>query len=121
MRKLFAILALLVLMMAPTVAHAELVVWDEAEDGGVPKGVVGHDGVRCIGEATAGGTTYRAIRYIGADAEEMSSNPTRERNWQVEHCRWINSQDVGGVRGWFRWQRGIDIDPSTIKITVERV
>ena len=121
MKRLLAITGLLALSLAPTIAHAETVVWDEASDGGIPKGVVGSDGVRCIGEATAGGTTYRAIRYIGADADEMASDPGRERAWQVEHCRWINSQEVGGVRGWFKWQRGIDIDPSIIKITVERV
>jgi hypothetical protein len=51
----------------------------------------------------------------------MASNPSREQNWQADHCRWINSQDVGGVRGWFKWTKGIDIDPSIIRITIERV
>jgi len=111
--------ALWVLVCTP--AHAETVIWDEASDGGVPKGVVGNDGIRCIATATAGGDTYTAIRYIGADADEMASNPDRERNWQAEHCRWINSQEVGGVRGWFKWTKGIDIDPSIIKVTIERV
>lgn len=94
---------------------AETVVWDEATDGGVPKGVVGADGIRCTGMSTNGDVTYINHGYIGADAEEMASDPRREQSWQANQCRWLQELQ----HGWFWDRRGSPHQP--VKITVERV
>lgn len=106
---------LLVLAFTDLPAYAETITWDEAEDGGIPKGVVGYDGIRCIGESTNGDLTYRNIGYIGADAGEMSDNPKRESAWQSEHCS--SMQEL--QHGWFWDKRGLPHQP--VKITIQRV
>lgn len=120
---LFVLMALL-LVLAPysglatvNVAHAETIVLDE----GPPKGVVGQDGIRCIGTASAGGHTVTLVQYIGADGDEMANNPDRERSWQSNYCEWAQRQTVGGVPGVFRFKYGIDIDPNDVKVSTERL
>ena len=115
MRRLLTIGALIVALLVPTVAYAETIVYDEAADTGVPKGVVGYDGVRCTGESTVGDVTYRNTIYIGADAGWMETQPARERAWQDGHCQYM--QDL--QHGWFWDKRGLP-HPS-VKITVTRV
>jgi hypothetical protein len=118
---LFIVALALLLALAPLgaigvqTAHAETVVWDD----GPPKGVVGADGIRCIGTASAGGHTYTSVKYVGADAGEMSSDPQRERNWQRSQCEWEQRQLIGGVPGWFKYRHGIDIDPASVRVTIE--
>lgn len=99
----------------PGISGREVITWDEAEDGGIPKGVVGADGIRCIGVSTNGELTYRNIGYIGADAGEMADNPVREQAWQREHCQ--NMQEL--QHGWFWDKRGLP--HQAVKITIQRV
>jgi hypothetical protein len=112
MRTLMIVLFCLVLT-AP-VAYAD----SATIDPGPPKGVVGNDGIACTGKATQDGHTLTYTNYIGADREEMASDPTRERTWQTDYCQWMLAQDMGG---WYRNQWGVTLDPSAIKITIKRM
>jgi hypothetical protein len=115
--RLLIALGIVVLTSLPisTPAHAETVVYDEGADTGIPKGVVGFDGVKCTGESTVGDVTYRNTIYIGADAGWMDTQPSRERAWQKDHCRYMEELQ----HGWFWDKRGI-AHPA-VKITVEQV
>jgi hypothetical protein len=119
LKDLLAILTVVAMLTIPTVAPvvyaSELVVWDEAEEVGVPKGIIGNDGIRCIGESTNGDVTYRSITYIGADGDEMAADPSRERAWQAGHCRFM--QELGHNGFWD--QRNQPRQP--VKISVEGV
>lgn len=110
---LFLVLTWPFILVTPV--HAETVVWDEAADGGVPKGVVGNDGIRCTAESTDGEHTYRTIFYIGADAGEMATDPLRERRWQKEHCQ--NHSEL--LHGFFWQKRGLSMP--VVKISTQRV
>jgi hypothetical protein len=79
MKRYAVLLSLLAASMAAPVVHAESYV-SEPE---VPKGVAGHGGIRCIGEAAADGHTFRLVMYFGADADE---DATSERAWQASRC-----------------------------------
>lgn len=116
----FALLAaLLCSLVAPTMAFAETVEWDAAGDGvGVPKGIIGQDGIACHGEATQDGHTYKYTNYIGADGDEMASNPQREQAWQTNYCRHVLETDMSG---WFMQQHGITLDTSRIKMTIKHL
>lgn len=111
------LIALLVVVMTslPTVAHAEVVVYDEAQDTGIPKGVVGYDGVKCTGISSVGDVMYKNTIYIGADAGWMETQPSRERAWQVNHCQYMEDLQ----HGWFWDKRGL-AHPK-VKIAVEGV
>lgn len=95
-------------------AHAE----EASFDPGPPKGVVGQDGIACMGKASQGGHTLTYTVYIGADGDEMSSNPDRERSWQSNYCQWALEQDMGG---WFKYQWGVTLDPGNIKTSIRRL
>jgi hypothetical protein len=98
----------------PVTAHAE----EASFDPGPPKGVVGQDGVACVGKASQDGHSLTYTVYVGADEGEMSSNPSRERSWQSNYCQWALEQDMGG---WFKYQWGVSLDPSNIKVSVRRL
>lgn len=130
MKRFLLVCVLVLSLSAPAVARAddgnglwvldpfkaqETVVWDEAEDGGVPKGVVGNDGVRCRGESSSGDLTHITFFYIGADGDEMASNPSRERAWQKEHCQ--NHSEL--MHGFF-WDKR-DSPHRPVKTSIERV
>jgi hypothetical protein len=124
-----AVLALAVCLLWPTVAYAEdggglarpvggfgtreTVVIDE----GPPKGVIGF-GVQCIGTLTHGDTTLRQVEYSGMDDAEYAKDAAREEAWSRDNCKWQLEQ---GMAGWFKWQRGVDIDVSRIKVTYKDV
>lgn len=84
-------------------------------DPGPPKGVVGQDGIACTGTASQDGNTLKYTVYIGADGDEMASNPSREREWQRSYCRWALEQDMGG---WFKYQWGQDLKPESIQVSI---
>lgn len=111
------LISLLVVVMTslPTVAHAETVVYDEAQDTGIPKGVVGYDGVCCTGVSSVGDVTYKNTIYIGADAGMMERDSMRERTWQMNHCQFMEDLQ----HGWFWDKRGL-AHPK-VQITVEGV
>lgn len=147
--KFLVSLILALALFTPGLAHAESFVVERP----APKGVVGFDGVKCIGEADYNGNHYRFVAYEGADADEMASDSGRERKWQENSCRRIlyNDQVYGSMATWIKrgydgslcllWHpgarlRGVDepedlycyvmppapdFDPSTIKMTIERV
>ena len=98
-RFLIAVLLAFVLF-TPGLAHAESYVIDS----GPQKGVVGYDGIRCIGEATYQGHSFRYVVYVGADADEMSGNPARERAWQESECRYslMSETSYGSMVNWIR-------------------
>lgn len=101
------------------VSHPQTVHAEEATfDPGPPKGVVGQDGIACTGKATQDGHTLTYTVYIGADGDEMSSNPERERRWQNAYCAYALEQDMGG---WFKYQWGVTLDPGSIKTTIRRL
>jgi hypothetical protein len=77
MRRFAALLGLLVAMAAVPVAHAESYV-SEPE---IPKGVAGHGGIRCVGEAAGDGHTFRLVMYFGANGPA-----DREQAWQASRC-----------------------------------
>jgi hypothetical protein len=77
MKRYAVLLSLLAAILAVPVAHAESYV-SEPE---VPKGVAGHGGIRCVGEASADGHTFRLVMYFGANGPEA-----RERAWQASRC-----------------------------------
>ena len=54
---------------------------------------------------------YVAYTHIGADREEMASDPGRERAWQQSAC-----MDAGRqmIHGHFKWYRGMDIDAKNV-------
>jgi hypothetical protein len=114
-------LALLAVLLALTVtpAYADDFIWDAAEDGGVPKGVVGYDGLQCVGEATQDGHHVKLTNYVGADAGWMSSQPDRERAWQQAECRNMMRDHMRFV---FLMQWGVTFRDSTpIAITTRRL
>jgi hypothetical protein len=106
-------LAVLVLLLVPTVVHAD----DYTSDEGPPKGVIGYDGIQCIGETTQQGHHLKIITYVGADAGEMATNPERERAWQKEHCQYIQNLMMGY---WFS-NRGLQVDTTQIHLTIKQV
>lgn len=108
----FFVLCFLMLLSTPAFAQEmETTVIDP------PKGVVGYDGIQCVGEATQGGYSHRIVTYVGADAGEMSSNPDRERAWQIDQCR----SDLELMMGFWFGRRGVTFDPGNLKVTTRRV
>jgi hypothetical protein len=87
-------------------------------DPGPPKGVVGQDGIACVGKASQGGNSLTYTVYIGADGDEMRDRPDRERSWQTDYCHWALEQDMSG---WFKYQWDTALDPSNIKVTIKRL
>jgi hypothetical protein len=77
MKRVAVLLSLLAASMAVPVASAESYV----SDMGPPKGVVGHGGIRCVGEAAGDGHTFRLVMYFGANGDM-----DRERAWQASRC-----------------------------------
>jgi hypothetical protein len=77
MKRVSILLALIAMFLLPLPASAESYV-SEPE---VPKGVAGHGGVKCIGEASADGHTFRLVMYFGANGDM-----NRERAWQASRC-----------------------------------
>lgn len=70
----------------PDSAYADSFVSDP---GAPTKGVVGHHGIRCIGEASAEGHSLRYVIYVGADEDEAptgGSISAREKSWQESYC-----------------------------------
>lgn len=106
------------LLVAPMAVSAEVYEWDAADTVGMPKGVAGADGIRCHGEATQDGHTYKYTNYVGADADEMSSDSARERAWQTSFCRHILETDMSR---WFLYAHGITLDTSNIRMTIQRL
>jgi hypothetical protein len=138
MKRIAAILSLLAASMAVPVAHAESYV-SEPE---TPKGVAGHGGIRCVGEAAGDGHSFRMVMYFGANGPEA-----RERAWQASRCE---SKMRAAVVAWaataydgrycLKWHptariRGhnepddlycyrkpaVKIAPGDVKVTVERL
>lgn len=107
-------LVLFCLALTAPIAYADSATFDP----GPPKGVVGQDGIACTGKATQDGHTLTYTVYIGADGDEMSSNPSRERAWQADYCQWALEQDMSG---WFKYQWGVELDPGSIKVTIKRL
>jgi hypothetical protein len=149
-RWVVALLATAALMNPGAIpAHAE----SYTAEHGAPKGVIGHDGVKCIGEASYQGNSYRYVVWIGADAEEMASGSDAERAWQENDCKrsLYDTNVPASMASWIK--RGYDgqyclrtnpnarilgvgeseddycytmpafpdFDPSTIKMTIQRV
>jgi hypothetical protein len=77
MKRVSILLALVALFLLPLPASAEAFV-SEPE---VPKGVAGHGGVKCIGEAAGDGHSFRMVMYFGANGDM-----DRERAWQASRC-----------------------------------
>jgi hypothetical protein len=100
------------LTIHPTTVYADTT---ESWDPGPPKGVVGSDGIRCNGVAAQDGVSYDYTNYVGADAGEMAAG--RERTWQQTYCRWVLEQDMGR----FFDMHGVKLDPSRIKMTIQRL
>lgn len=151
MQRFFLLLAMLALYSATaTPVSAESFVIEHP----APKGVVGNDGIKCIGEASHNGNSYRYVAWVGADADEMASDhPDTERTWQMNDCkRSLYDPNVfGSMAMWIRhgydgslclrthpgarilgvgeseddycyvMPPAPDFDPSTIKMTIERV
>lgn len=139
MRAFAATLGLLVAMLAmPDSAHAESYV----SDMGPPKGVEGHGGIRCVGEASGDGHDFRLVMYFGANGPEA-----RERAWQEARCEtkmrrvvvaWAaTAYDGRYCLKWFPTSRiaghnedpdlycyrkpAVKIDPNDVKVRVERL
>jgi hypothetical protein len=77
MKRYAVLLSLLACSMAVPVVHAESYV----SDMGPPKGVAGHGGIRCIGEAAGDGHTFKMVMYFGANGPAE-----REQAWQASRC-----------------------------------
>jgi hypothetical protein len=114
MRYLAILAVLLALVLMPTVASAETFEWDP----GPPKGVVGHDGIACYGEASQGGHTAKLTNYVGADAGWMSSQPDRERAWQQAECRSMMESHLALV---FTWKWNVDLDLANVRVSSRRL
>lgn len=139
MRKIAALLGLLVAIVGlPGSAHAESFV-SEPE---IPKGVVGHGGIRCVGEASGDGHSFKMVMYFGANGPA-----DRERAWQESRCEakmrravvaWAAAEYDGRYcLKWFPESRirghnepddlycyrkpAVTIQPSAVKIRVERL
>lgn len=78
-------------------------------DGDLTKGRTDSMVVRV--DHTEGCFRYVAWTHIGADREEMASDPGRERNWQRSACMAAGRQMI---RGHFKFYRGIDIDTKDV-------
>jgi hypothetical protein len=87
MKRVSILLALVALFLLPLPASAEAFV-SEPE---VPKGVAGHGGVKCIGEAAGDGHSFRMVMYFGANGDM-----DRERAWQASRCESKMRRVVGG-------------------------
>lgn len=126
----FALLAALAVAIAPNIAYAEdgggmwlprpadALYEDAVIDEGPPKGVVGADGIACHGEASQDGHSLKYTNYVGADADRMSADPQGERAWQAAHCSWLLAE---GMSGWFRYQHGVELDVTRIRMTIRRL
>jgi hypothetical protein len=77
MKRVSILLALIAMFLLPLPASAESYV----SDMGPPKGVAGHGGVKCVGEASGDGHTFKLVMYFGANGPEA-----RERAWQASRC-----------------------------------
>jgi hypothetical protein len=77
MKRMSILLALVAVFLLPLPASAEAFV-SEPE---VPKGVAGHGGVKCIGEAAGDGHSFRLVMYFGANGDM-----DREQAWQASRC-----------------------------------
>lgn len=110
----FAVLMVLMVLCVPSVVHAETVTIDD----GPPKGVVGSDGVRCTGTVTVDGFTLKQVEYSAVDAEQLSADWQREKQWSRDNCKWQLEQ---GMSGYFRWTLGKQLDVGTIRVTYNDV
>jgi hypothetical protein len=63
---------------------------------------------------TQGCYRYKFMTIIGADREEMASNPTSERSWQTALCQKAGRE---AAVGHFHYYRGIEIDGSSVKVS----
>jgi hypothetical protein len=77
MKRVSILLALIAVFLLPLPASADAYV-SEPE---VPKGVAGHGGIRCVGEAAGDGHSFRLVMYFGANGDM-----DRERAWQASRC-----------------------------------
>jgi hypothetical protein len=57
--------------------------------------------------------TFDYTNLVGADADEMASDPKRERAWQTSFCERDGRETTVGH---FKWYRGVEIDPKTVKV-----
>lgn len=60
---------------------------------------------------TEGCFRYVAWTHIGADRDEMASDPVRERRWQQSACLNAGRQMI---HGHFKFYRGLDIDAKNV-------
>ena len=87
--------------LSPSVAYAEAIIWVAPD----PKqGTSGF--LRCVGTATAAGTTYVNINWVD-DMEEP-----------VDACNRFAREDVANF---FRYARGVEISPESVQVTYERM
>jgi hypothetical protein len=138
MRRFAVFLSLLVASMAVPVASAE----SFTSDMGPPKGVAGHGGIRCVGEASGDGHTFRLVMYFGANGPEA-----REQAWQASRCEskmrravvaWAGTAYDGRYcLAWYPESRirghaepddlycstkpSVKVAPGDVKVTVERM
>ena len=94
--KLIAIVALLAVSVTPAYAEDREWVSDPPK-----QGVAGFH--LCIGEAEAGGHSYRNVNYIDSTI--------------VGNCDRYAREDVAR---YFRFRHGIEIDPASVRVTVQR-
>lgn len=96
--RLFATLALLIVLTVPSVAHADSREWK------APTPKQGTEGFHlCTGYAEAGGHSYRNTNWIDDSI--------------LGNCDRYAREDV--VRG-FRFMHGIDLDPAAVKVTLSK-
>lgn len=80
-------------------------------DGSLTKGRT--DSMVAYYDHTVGCFRYKGFTVIGADRENMASNPKAERDWQTATCEQAGRD---AVVGHFKYYREMDIDPSTVKV-----
>ncbi|HEX5164228.1 MAG TPA: hypothetical protein VFV93_02430 [Thermomicrobiales bacterium] len=111
-----AILAALLALTIVSPVYADEFIWDAADDAGPPKGVVGYDGIQCVGEATQDGHHVKLTNYVGYSAGQPEA---RERAWQLSECRNMMRDHMRFV---FLMQWGVAFRDSTpIAITTRRL
>jgi hypothetical protein len=100
MRRLSLLAFLLAIFLALTglgyarPVEADLTVsQDPAHGVGISKGIVGQGGMRCHGEATKDGYTFRLTIYEAQDKDDQDT--PRELAWQRSECVYDLEQQIG--------------------------
>lgn len=121
MHRLIMLLGFLLILLAPPSAYADSLIGSSQAcgtytwDGSLTKGRT--DSMVASYDHTEGCFRYTGFTVIGADREEMASNPTRERAWQTDECQKAGRE---AVVGHFKWYRGIDVSPESVHVTCTR-